>query len=180
MDIQIYIQALTLIAIVVTALIALKQLGLLREQIKAQHDWNRRLKSLDYSFSKDPHIRELRSKIDKHLQIHKRRTKEISLEEIEKIENDSYPTIRTDIQFILGRLESMCVAMKDNIVDEKVCKDLLRGIVIMYFRFFRQYIDEIRAIRSNPRIYICLEAYAKKWDENNVTVNSMPAADHKI
>ena len=168
MKITLLIQILTLLVLFAGGIIAWIQLKLLRKQIKAQHDWNRRVSSLQYSFSSDPQIREVRSKLDKHLGIHVNKTREINLEEIEKLSKETYPHIMTDIQFILGRIESMCVAIKNGIVDEQTCKDMLRGIVIQYYRFFRQYIEKTREIRTNPKIYIYLQHYAQKWENNSL------------
>ncbi len=84
----------------------------------------------------------------------------------------------TDIQFILGRLENMCVGIKNGIVDEQTCKDMLCGTAKDYFRFFRQYIENTRQERENPNLYICLEIYTKKWEET--ALDERPVADHKI
>ncbi|HDZ22365.1 hypothetical protein LCGC14_0204130 [marine sediment metagenome] len=178
MDSMPIIQALTLIVIGLGVVVGWAQLRLLRKQIKAQHDWNRRLTSLQYSFSSDPHIREIRTRLDQHLNIPNQKTREIHLEEIEALATQQYPEVMTDIQFILGRLESMCVAIKNGIVDERTCKDMLRGIVIEYFRFFRQYIESKRDIRNNPRLYVCLETYAQRWDKAGDP--SRPKVDESI
>jgi len=161
------IQILTLFVIAVGAIVGIVQLHLLRKQIRADHDWNRRVTSLRFSFSDDPGIAEIRSRLDEHLKVGTRRPGEISLEEIQKLSNTEYPNIRTDLQCVLGRLESMCIAIKNSIVDEQVCEDMLRGVVILYYRFFSQYIEDVRTLRNNPKIYAYLEAHARKWDERN-------------
>lgn len=171
---EVIIQIITLCVITVGVIVGLFQLRHLHQQLKAQHDWNRRVTALRYSFSDDPHIREIRSKLDEHLKIGTRRAGEISLEEIQKLPKSQYPDIRTDLQYVLGRLESMCVAMKNSIVDEQTCKDMLKGVVILYYRFFSQYIENIRKIRNNQKIYEHLETYARKWDEKNKEITVRP------
>lgn len=162
---EVILQSITLFVITIGGMVGILQLYLLQQQMKAQHDWNRRVTTLRYSFSDNTHIREIRSKLDKHLKIASRQPGEISLEEIQKLSKSQYPSIRTDLQYLLGHLENMCVAMKNSIIDEQTCEDMLKGIVILYYRFFSQYIDDVRKIRNNPRIYEHFEAYARKWDE---------------
>ena len=164
---EVILQIITLFVITIGGMVGILQLRLLQQQMKAQHDWNRRVTSLHYSFSDNIHIREIRSNLDKHLKIASRQPGEINLEEIQKLSEDQYPTIRTDLQYMLGHLENMCIAMKNSIVDEQICKDMLKGVVILYYRFFSQYIDDVRMIRNNPRIYEHFEDYARKWDERN-------------
>lgn len=168
------IPIITLIVIIIGAIMGIYQLCLISKQIKAQHDWNRRSTSLNFSFSDDPHIREIRSKLDEHLNIMSRRQGEISLEDIDNLSEGQYPHIRTDIQFMLGRLEMMCIAMNNYVADEQVCKDMLKGVVILYYRFFSQYIEDTRVSRNNQKIYENLESYARKWDETNNIMDRRP------
>lgn len=161
-----YLQIISTIVIAATLVCVIMQIHLLRKQMKAEHDWNRRVTALKYSFSEEPQMREIRSRLAKELRIFSRPPGEITLEEIQKLEEKD-PTVRGDLQYVLGRLASMCAAIKNNIVDEKVCKDLQKGSVIRYFRFFRQYIEDVRRLSNNPRIYECLEYYANKWEQED-------------
>ncbi|RCV64333.1 hypothetical protein C5S53_09460, partial [Methanophagales archaeon] len=120
---EVILQIITLFVITIGGIVGILQLHLLQQQMKAQHDWNRRVTSLHYSFSDNTHIREIRSNLDKHLKIASRQPGEINLEEIQKLSEDQYPSIRTDLQYMLGHLENMCIAMKNSIVDEQICKD---------------------------------------------------------
>jgi hypothetical protein len=147
-------------------IIAIIQIYLLRRQLKAQHDWNRRVTSLHFSFSEHPEMREVRSKVEKKLGLFSRPPGEINLKEIQQLEEND-PNIRGDLQYVLGRLAAMCAAINNNIVDEQVCKDLQKGSVIRYFRFFRQYIEDVRRLSNNPRVYECLEQYARKWEQED-------------
>lgn len=178
MNPDLIIQTVTLCVLLIGTVIAWGQLRLIRKQIKAQHDWNRRVTSLTYSFSADPHIREIRNKLDTHLKIYSGKTREISIEEIEAVKKEGYEQVMTDIQFILGRLESMCVAIKNNIVDERTCKDMLRGLVIEYFRFFRQYIEDKRVLRDNQKLYACLQFYSEEW--SNTKIQERDSTDARI
>ncbi|MCW5200437.1 DUF4760 domain-containing protein [Desulfobulbus sp. F4] len=147
-------------------IVGIIQLILLRKQLKGQHDWNRRVTALQFSFSEQPEMREIRARLAKKLGLFTRPPGEISLKEIQKLENED-PAIRGDLQYVLGRLTAMCAAINNNIVDEQVCKDLQKGSVIRYFRFFRQYVDDVRTLSNNQRVYECLEQYAKKWEQED-------------
>jgi len=52
--------------------VAILQLRALRKQIKAQHEWNRRVTALDYTFSKDPMMREIRHRLEMALNLSSR------------------------------------------------------------------------------------------------------------
>ena len=154
------------VLIIGALIVAVFQIYLLRKQIKAQHDWNRRVTALQFSFSEQPEMREIRAKVARKLGLFSRPAGEITLKEIQEIE-ESDPNIRGDLQYVLGRLAAMCASINNNIVDEQVCKDLQKGSVIRYFRFFRQYIEDVRKLSNNPRIYECLEHYARKWEQED-------------
>lgn len=143
-----------------------RQLWLLRTQIRDEHEWRRRNNSLTYSFSGDPELREKRSELSTKLRLSERPDGEISLDEIKQLQSQ-HSNIRAEIQFILGRFESMCVAMKHNLASEEVCIDLMEGSVRKYFRYFRQYIEDVRQNTENRKIYEHLEYYAKKWDDHS-------------
>jgi hypothetical protein len=154
--------------------VAITQLYLLRKQLKDQHEWNRRSAALHYSFSEHPETRVIRARLEKKLNLYQRKPGEISLTEIKTMEQQD-SEIRGELQYILGRLASMCAAMNDNIISEKVCKDLMRGTVIRYFRFFRQYIEDIRKERNNPNLYRCLELFAVRWENDDIKLpNGLP------
>lgn len=172
-----YIQIITSFILLASLIVAILQLRQLYKQIKANHDWHRRVTALRYSFSEDPHLREIRAGLDRNIQIFTSPAREIALKEIQELEKGENLGIRADIQFVLGRLESMCVAIDNSIVDEKVCKDLMRGAVIRYFRFFRQYIEDIRSLRNNPKIYHFLQKYAQKWGLDDMSLEKrLPTA----
>lgn len=171
MDIALLIQVITLVILILGFAVSIFQIVLLRRQIREEHEWNRRQNSLGYSFSTDPVIRDIRSKLDKFLFTRSRKPGEITLKEIQDSSTE-YPDIYTDIDVVLGRLELMCVAMQNGIADEQTCKDLLRGTVIRYYRLFGQYIEDTRKQYDNPKLYIGIQNYTTKWlaEENHFEI----------
>lgn len=115
-----------------------------------------------YSFSEDSEMRIIRSRLAKKVELFSRAPGTIDLDEIKRMENDD-SKFRGDLQYVMGRLASMCTALIHDIVDEGVCKDLQSGSVIRYFNFFEKYIHDLRRLSANPKIYSCLEKYANKW-----------------
>jgi len=159
-----YIDIATFVVILLGFVGALFQLRLLRKQVYAEHDWNRRNKALNYAFTDDPHITSVLSRLDKHLNLGKRpKSRTISIEEIEELANGEYRDIRSDIQFVLGRFENMFVAVKHSIADQAVCKEMVSSRVILYHHFFKEYIDDVRVRVGSNRIYENFEAYASEW-----------------
>lgn len=158
------IQTISLVIVATGTIIAIIQLFFLHKQNRSQHDWNRRVTSLRFTFIDDPQIREIRERLDRHLKIRNRVIREISIEEIKTVENE-YPQIRIDLPTLLGRLETMCIAIRNGLVDEQICKDMNKVILQNYYRLFIQYIEESRSSLSQSTLYENLEHFAKRWSE---------------
>jgi hypothetical protein len=135
---------------------------------KDNHDWNRRVNSLRFSFADDPKLIELLERMDLYFEINSKFPEEIRLSKMEekKIE---YPSVFNDIHFSLARLEAMCIAIKNGVADEKICKSLLKTRVITFNRMFRQYIEHARDKRKTKELFINLENYAEKWKANEIS-----------
>jgi len=154
-------------AIIIGIFIALFQLFLFRKQYKAAHEWNRRSTAFSYSFSGDPEMLQVLTRLDEHFKISSTTSCEISLDIINKTITN-YPQARNDIHFSLARLEYMCTAIKQGVADESICRDLLENRTISFYRFFRQYIDDVRELRGSQKIMENLEYYANKWASKKV------------
>jgi len=146
-------------------IVAIIQINQLRKHRIAEHEWNRRSKAFEYSFSDDPEMLKVLTRLDAHMKASLKKSSEISFEEIEKLGKSDYPQIKNDIHFALARLEYMCTAMKHAVADERICRDLLENRTIAFFRIFRQYIDDIRERRNSKKIFINIEHYANKWGD---------------
>lgn len=157
------IQIASYLILAIGLVIAVIQLHQLRKQRVSEHDWNRRSKAFEYSFSGDPDMLRVLTRLDAHLEISSKRALEIGFDEIERLSKSDYPEIKNDIHFALARLEYMCTAMKHAVADEGICRDLLENRTITFFRFFRQYIDDVRERRGSRKIFINIEHYANQW-----------------
>jgi len=161
------IQVASYLVLVIGLIVAIVQLHQFRKQQRIEHDWKRRSKAFGYSFSDDPEMLKVLTRLDAHIKVSSKKSSEIGLGEIEKFSKSEYPEIKNDIHFVLARLEYMCTAMKHAVADEEICRDLLENRTIAFYRFFRQYIDDIRERRGSKKILINVEHYANKWSEKN-------------
>ncbi len=167
---DITIQTISQIAITISLIIAIFQLQFLRKQMKSQHDWNRRITGIEFAVFVDPAVREINVKLEKHLHIWSRSPGEISLSEIQKLASQEYPEIMVDLQFVLGSFLKTTSGIKHGVADERICRDLRGGLLVHYYRFFCRFIEDLRKIRGDQSIYESLEFYAKKWDQNTVSL----------
>jgi len=64
---------------------------------------------------------------------------------------------------VLRHLEVVCINMKHQIIDEKVCYEYLHSILTTFYETCSDFIAKERTRRQEPRVFIELEEYAKKW-----------------
>ncbi len=165
---------ITSILALATFVVAIIHLKKLEKQIAAQHDWNRRSKACEYSFSDDPQILQVLSRLDFHLQVSYKKSEEIKYEKFEEL-TKIYPEIKQDIHFALARLEAMCIAMNNGVADEKLCKELFKNRTISFYRFFRGYIETVRKQRDTDTLFVTLQCYAGLWEkEDQFTHDKLP------
>lgn len=152
--------------LLIAALLGLIALLLYRtdQRYQAYSAWQKRAFSMRYSFSEDARMRIIRSRLARKVDLFGRTPGTLGLDEIQRMERDD-PRFRGDLQYVMGRLASMCTALIHNVADEAVCRDLQAGSVIRYFHFFEKYIHDLRRLSNNPKIYSCLEQYAVKWEK---------------
>jgi hypothetical protein len=156
-----------MVLIVLAGLImAYKQLKAVEKELKSNHDWNRRITSFNYSFSTDPDMLEVLSRLDNHLKISSSAGREISVGRINELKSNEYPKIKHDIHFALARLEYMCTAIKNGVADESICRDLLENRTTSFHRFFLQYIESERNRRGSENIFANISHYAREWEKS--------------
>ena len=62
---------------------------------------------------------------------------------------------------VLNYLDNVCLAVKNNVVDETIIFDCISGILAGYHRWAKPYITENRA--RDPRLWIEMDPYVKSW-----------------
>jgi len=84
----------------------------------------------------------------------------------QKASNLQEPELRkleVALRNVLRHLEVVCINMKHQIIDERVCYEYLHSILTTFYETCADFIAKERARRKEPRVFIELEEYAKKW-----------------
>lgn len=168
-----YINLLSAILVFIGLIYTARQLQATKQIHSENHEWNRRLKSLSFSFSDKPEYIDILKRLDEHFKINSKKPEKISYDYIVKLSQEEYKEVFNDIHFVLARLESMCIAIENNIADEDVCRYLLRTRVITLNKIFTPYIDNAKHNRGSDDMFSHLQHYAKEW--KNCKINGKEA-----
>ena len=77
---------------------------------------------------------------------------------------------------VLRHLEVVCINMKHEIIDEKICYEYLHSILTTFYLSSEEFIKKERIRRKEPKIFKEMEDYAKRWLVWDPTVASgLPA-----
>lgn len=163
MDINVILQAITIIVMLIGVTIAVRQLSLLTKQIRNQYEWSTRQFALNYSITHNSRLREARIKLDEAFGVFTfGKCEALTIKQIdEAIEKE--PSIYTDISYILAHWENMALAIDAHIANEKVAFEMVAGMVISYVCMFRNFIEKRKEL--NPRAYEYLLRRAKIWED---------------
>lgn len=154
-----------------------KQLEQNKEQLKADHDWNRRQLALTELTGnrKDvtESIRNLNSSIN-----YREQKDSYSLKELHRFlcndENfegnnltltDDGKEIKHNIFIILNYYEYLAIGIFNEVFDEKIVKDSVKGALIKADKLFGEYIKHLRSEKhtNNPNLFKSLEDLANDW-----------------
>ena len=160
------IEILTLITLLVLTLgliVAAFQLAHLKNELRASHDWNRRVTTLKFFFFDESKVRSIWKRHQKHLADNLKSNTAIEIEKINNLSENGYPQIIDDMHYILGKFETLGVGLKNKVADEKMCKDHMKGVLIKYYNLYAPYILKYRTDRKNEAVYKNFQYYAEKW-----------------
>jgi len=68
------------------------------------------------------------------------------------------------LRSLLRILETICINIKHNMIEEDICYDYMFSILINIYQKSHKFIQEEREIRNNPHVFEHLEHFAKKWE----------------
>lgn len=152
--IELFISALTLLAVVVGA-------ALLRRQILKDHEWNRRKTSQDVLMSL---VTGEFTKIREELEVRCG----VKLDDSQQTYATLAPTVQGNLRqlnFALERLlnfyETIAIGLKNNVLDEEVCYDHFSWNLTRYWEWTEPYHKKVRGL--DPTIWIEAGYYAKRW-----------------
>ncbi|MDD2508699.1 MAG: DUF4760 domain-containing protein [Aliarcobacter skirrowii] len=180
-DKAIQVQSLANLVIAIGVFFTFMQLKHNKEELKSNHDWNRRQLALTelIKHRKDvtEAIRLLNSNID-----YRERKNAYSLNEIHKhlCDDESFDgnilkmtdtgkEIKHNIFVILNYYEYLCIGIENRVFDESIIKDSIKGALIKANKLFGEYIEHLRTDRhtNNKNLFIKQELIAREWSKEN-------------
>ncbi len=158
MVISISLNLLTVCILVISTILVYRQM-------KSNHEWNRRRTTHDLIFqSLVGHFSDLREKMEHKIDIYE--------------ENEDYNSRKDDLNeedywtldCILNFLDNVCLAIKNNVVTERIVFDCLAGVLISYRRWADSYICVNRV--ESPRRWIEMDPIVVKWKKDREKIIS--------
>lgn len=166
---------LALVAFVIsvanTAFVAVSAF-LLWNQIRREHNWNRRKAAHDLLFLASNDLRQLRDRLESKVDIWDDSQTYSNLKERLTKED------QRALDAILNYLENICLAVHNGVVDEKLIYDTLSGVVIAYRRWAGPYIKEQRG--KNNLFWIGIEPYADSWQRKDRDMVHKAAGEKRV
>jgi len=86
-------------------------------------------------------------------------------ERVAHIDEKQLRQLDATLRNILRTLEVVCINMKHKIIDEGVCYEYMHSILTTFYLNSEMFIAKERDRRREPRVFLELEDYAKKWLE---------------
>ena len=84
-------------------------------------------------------------------------------QQAQELTEGELPKLDAVLRNVLRHLEVVCINMKHEIIDEKVCYEYLHSIVTTFYTNCKGFIAQERGRRKEPRVFIELEEYAILW-----------------
>ena len=132
--------------------------GLLWKEIHSNHEWNRRRAAHDLIFEST--VGKFRTNLDR-----------LSAKIGENVYDPKSTSATIDpgltpeeyrcLDATLNYLENMCLAVKNNVVDEDIAFGCLGSILVSYWRWADPYVTECR--KTDSLFWIEIDPYAKTW-----------------
>lgn len=88
-------------------------------------------------------------------------------------------SIQVTIRSILRILETICINIKHNMIDEDICYDYMYSILINVYNKNIDFIKNERDVRNNPHVFEYVEYYAKKWESKCMSTDYVDNEQHK-
>ena len=157
--------------LIFTLIIMIIQTALLRKQIREDHEWKRREKSLLYSQYYNETLRKTKDSINNAFGYIQSRENPLTTDELNR-SFDENPSLRNEINFLLAYLENIGLAVRHNIASFDVIYDLMANTYLKYFFLFRPYINKAR--EHNPRLWENFEFLAHEIENERRNRNETP------
>lgn len=175
------VQSLANIVIAIGVFMAFLQLKHNKEELKSNHDWNRRQLALTELIKHRKDVTESIRKLNSSINYRERKNA-YSLNNIHKhlCGDESFDgniltitedgaKIKHNIFVILNYYEYLCIGIENGVFDETIIKDSIKGALLKANKLFGEYVSHLRTERhtNNKNLFIKQELIAKKWIEED-------------
>lgn len=86
-----------------------------------------------------------------------------SMEKFAYKDSDVCSNERENVRYLLNYHETICAGIKNGIYDEEIIRDSRLSVMIMTFKFSRQYIAKVRELNRTSTAYEHFEAQISRW-----------------
>ena len=148
-DIVAIVGVLNLVVITITAY-------LIYRQNKASQEWNRRHTAHDLIFEASlGRFRSLRDRLEQKIDIYDPGQTYTTVKD--KLDAEDHIFLDAALNFF----ENVCLAIKDNVLDEDILYESFGGILCAYTRWASPYIHAQRSI--SPTLWIEFDPFIERW-----------------
>lgn len=156
-----YIEVISAGVVAATLLVLIVQTYLLRKQLREEHEFRRRDRSLQFSQIHSKDLRELKKRLNQELGYIQSREDPLTMEALNQA-FQKCPDLKDDVNFFLAYLENIGLAVRHHIASFKVVYDMLGNTYLKYWYLFQPYIMKSR--EHNPRLWENVEFLAGEFE----------------
>lgn len=139
----------------VTLLVLIASAWLLLAQIRSDQEWNRRKAANDLLFQATHEFRSLRRGLEERINIYDPSQSYLSAGTSLTAED------HRALDAVLNFLETVCVAVKNGVVDEDLVYSVFGGILCRYWGWSAHYVRLERG--KNELLWVEIDPFAKRW-----------------
>lgn len=156
---------LSAVAAITLAIIAVKQLNNICKQYRDAHEWNRRKTTADMANSivQGEEYLTIRAALLEHGFDIKDQSSTFT-EVYGALSNEDKIAVSILLNRMFNMFECFCVALKHNLVDETIAKDLLMLYFIAYYQKYRPFLIQENQRENRPGAFCEFLLCAKRWE----------------
>jgi hypothetical protein len=137
---------------------------LLWRQLRETHEWNRRKCSQEVLTNLvTGEFPRLREKLERELGCRILHGDETYDSKIKGLDPETRLSLDHTLARLLNILETVCINIKNHLIDEEICYDYLGWIAVQYRDWSDSFIRERRSLAEDQRVLGDVTAYADAW-----------------
>lgn len=165
MCVSVIAATLSAVAAVVVAVVAVRQLRSIFNQNRDTHDWNRRKTTIDMATAiiQGEQYRSIRAELREHgFDINDQTT--TSDKVMASLSDEHKKTVDVLLTRLFNLFECFCVALRHNLLDETIAKDMLMLYFIAHYEKYRPYLLQRNQRETQAGAYGDFLCCAKQWE----------------